>query len=174
MSIASILSHKRKVVGVQTTDKREIPTKRVIVCAGVFSSRFGVKVRPIKGEILTLKSPYTLTSMIRSPRLYLAPKPQNKIRLGATQIEKGYDLTLSILAIRTLLQEAWEVLPAIDEMELITSEVGLRPCTDNGLPIIEKADLEGLYHATGHGRAGFLLAPYTAKLIKEKVLCALH
>ena len=39
---------------------------------------------------------------------------------------------------------------------------GLRPATPDGLPVIGKAEIEGLVYATGHYRNGILLAPVTA------------
>jgi glycine oxidase len=46
---------------------------------------------------------------------------------------------------------------------------GLRPASPDHLPILGPADLEGLLIATGHFRSGIMLAPVTARLIREWV-----
>jgi glycine oxidase len=168
LSVTSILREGKRVVGVECSEGQIYRAEKVIVCAGAYSQHFGAAVRPEKGEILTLKSPYPLRHMIRSPRVYLTPKPKNILRIGATSHEAEYDLSMSASAVRKLLQEAWELLPAIDEMQLFSCEVGLRPLTSNNLPIIEERN--GLLFATGHGRSGILLAPYTAQEVCMKLI----
>ena len=46
---------------------------------------------------------------------------------------------------------------------------GLRPDSPDHLPILGPADVHGLLIATGHFRSGILLAPITAKLVREWV-----
>ena len=48
---------------------------------------------------------------------------------------------------------------------------GFRPCSPNGLPIIEKSiKIKNLIFATGHAMMGVSLAPATGKLVSELVL----
>ncbi|MCH9625553.1 MAG: Glycine oxidase [Chlamydiales bacterium] len=154
-----------------TIDPQKIQADHLIICAGVFSKQFGAPVFPMKGEIITLKSPITLKHMVRTPRLYITPFPDGTLRLGATNHEKGLNLSLQSGSLRTLLQEAFEALPLIDEMPLISCEVGLRPTTSSHLPLIEEKN--NTIFATGHGRSGFLWAPYTAQQIVRRMLCKL-
>lgn len=137
-----------------------------IVAGGVWSARFGAEVRPLKGQIATFESPFPLRYMIRSPRVYLTPNG-SAIRVGATSEEASFNTDTTGEALRNLLQDGWEVLPALDSMPVVSFEAGLRPTTDSHQPLIEQRG--GLFFATGHGRSGFLLAPYTAYKIKEMV-----
>ena len=63
---------------------------------------------------------------------------------------------------RTLLEDSFEILPAIDQMSLLSINVGLRPTTTSNFPLIGEGNRKGLFYATGHGRSGILLTPYTA------------
>ncbi|MCH9627002.1 MAG: Glycine oxidase [Chlamydiales bacterium] len=148
---------------------KSLPSGEVVVAAGVWSGDFGLPVRPLKGEIVTVKSDLSLTHMIRSPRVYLAPGPAQTIRLGATSAELGFDLDAKGESVRTLFQDSWEVMPALDQMSIVSIDVGLRPQTLDRLPRIGESEKRGVFYATGHGRGGFLLAPYTAYKLKEEI-----
>ena len=63
------------------------------------------------------------------------------------------------------------VAPALSEAELDGFQVGLRPASPDGLPVLgEDPDTPGLFFATGHFRNGILLAPETAELIAAAIL----
>ena len=59
-------------------------------------------------------------------------------------------------------------MPALGEYELAECAAGLRPMTPDNLPIVGQLD-DRVLVAAGHGRSGFLLAPWTA----EKILAEL-
>ena len=84
--------------------------------------------------------------------------------VGATQYEHGRDTAPAVTGVRELLDDACAVLPALGEYELAECAAGLRPMTPDGLPIVERLDERTLV-AAGHGRNGFLLAPWTAERI---------
>jgi glycine oxidase len=65
-----------------------------------------------------------------------------------------------------LLADAIEVYPGLREYSLTEVGVGFRPCSPDGLPIIERAD-DRTVIATGHGRNGIMLAPYTSDAVLE-------
>jgi len=129
------------------------------------------RIRPNKGQILTLFAPASLrpAHVIRSPRVYLVPKTNGSVRVGATSEEKGSS-EITAGAIRELLNAAVEIFPAVEEMSFQEAASAFRPLGLDRLPLIEEKGNTIL--ASGHGRAGILLAPYTAetivKLIGEK------
>lgn len=69
-----------------------------------------------------------------------------------------------VSGVRDLLDDACTVLPALGEYELAECEAGLRPMTPDNLPLVQRLDSRTLV-AAGHGRSGFLLAPWTAEQI---------
>lgn len=131
----------------------------------------GMNIRPIKGQLLNLKmqSHLLLKGTIRSPRIYLAPKQDGMVRVGATSEDQGFNEDMTAGATLELLKNAWEVIPAISEYKIEEINVGLRPMTANHMPYIGASYLKRIYHAIGHGRSGILLAPYTTYFIKKLI-----
>jgi glycine oxidase len=84
--------------------------------------------------------------------------------VGATQYEHGRDTAPAVSGVRELLDDACAVVPALGEYELAECAAGLRPMTPDNLPLVGRLDKRTLV-ATGHGRSGFLLAPWTAEAI---------
>ncbi len=160
--------------GIRLSNGQAIKGRPIIVCAGPWSqklARHKLAMRPIKGQILTLKMPpnYRVQRMIRTPRIYLVPKRDGTLRVGATSEDIGMNRDITAGPLWELLEYAKEIVPSIYEMPVDQIEVGFRPLSDNHLPIVEERS--GYYFATGHGRSGILLAPWTAYHMKEKIQC---
>jgi len=144
----------------------------VLMAAGAWSSEGGPavgtapEVRPVKGQLLELRvrpgGALPASRLIRSPRCYVVGRPDGRVVVGATTEERGFDTTITADAVFRLLEAAYEVLPDIGELELVSARAGLRPFTPDNKPVIGPGELEGLLWATGHGRNGVLLAPLTA------------
>jgi glycine oxidase len=90
--------------------------------------------------------------------------------VGATVEEKGYDTSLTAGGILTLLEAAWRVVPAVEELPIDEMWVGHRPGSRDDAPILGTGLIDGLIYATGHHRNGILLTPITADAIAELVL----
>ena len=149
-----------------------LPGQRVLA-AGVDSARLwpSVPVRPVKGEILRLRRrpgvlpppTRTIRAKVQGRSVYLVPRADGVV-VGATQYEHGRDLTATVTGVRELLDDACAVVPSLGEYELVEVAVGLRPCTPDNLPIVRRRD-ERTVIATGHGRNGFLLTPWTVQQV---------
>jgi glycine oxidase len=141
-----------------------IAAGRVVVCAGAWSGFAGVPVRPVKGQVVRLRGELPAGRMIRTEHVYVVPRRNGEVVLGATVEERGFDTTVTAGAVHELLREGYRVLPELAELELVDVCAGLRPGSpDNGPLIGERED--GLLVATGHYRNGILLAPVTAETI---------
>lgn len=147
----------------------------VVVACGAWTQQFHSnnsqtsKIYPQKGQLLNLKMSreLTLKSMIRSPHIYMAPKQDGIVRVGATNEDQGFNEEVTAGGVLELLQCATEVVPAISEYTIDHTAVGLRPMTSHQGPLIGATWRKGIYQAVGHGRSGILLAPYTAYFLKE-------
>lgn len=136
----------------------------------------GLQVRPVKGEVLRLRwrrgcmPPPTrvVRAKVHGRPVYLVPRADGVV-VGATQYEHGRDIAPSVTGVRDLLDDACAVMPALGEYELAESAAGLRPMSPDNLPIVGRLDDRTLV-ATGHGRSGFLLAPWTAERIAAELL----
>ncbi|MEE6178647.1 glycine oxidase ThiO [Mycobacterium sp. 050134] len=149
----------------------------VVIANGIDAPRLwpGLPVRPVKGEVLRLRwrkgcTPLpqrVIRARVHGRQVYLVPRADGVV-VGATQYEHGRDTAPVVSGVRDLLDDACAVLPALGEYELAECAAGLRPMTPDNLPIVQRLDGRTLV-AAGHGRSGFLLAPWTA----EQIVCQL-
>jgi glycine oxidase len=105
--------------------------------------------------------------LVRGSSVYLVPRADGEIVVGATQEELGSDTAVTAGGVWELLRDARLLVPGITELELAEAMAGLRPGTPDNAPVLGPAALPGLVLATGHFRGGVLLAPVTAEVIAE-------
>ena len=141
-----------------------IAAGRVVVCAGAWSGLAGVPVRPVKGQVVRLRGELPARRMLRTEHVYIVPRQNGEVVVGATVEERGFDTTVTAGAVHELLREAYRVLPEIAELELVDVSAGLRPASPDNGPLVGEWE-DGLLVATGHYRNGILLAPITAETI---------
>jgi glycine oxidase len=157
-------------------DVESVDADVVVIAAGAWSGRLHPAlaggVRPLKGEILRLRPrrgclpppERTVRAVVEGRPIYLVPRADGELVLGATQYEAGFDETVAARGVRELLEGAERVFPSIAEYELVEMAAGLRAASVDNLPFI--GDLgDGVLAATGHHRNGLLLAPVTADAI---------
>ena len=130
------------------------------------------EIRPVKGHIMRLgPTPArgsarfldrTVRGLVHGRSVYLVPRQDGTVVVGATVEERGLDTTVQAGAIHQLLSDARAIIPAIDELELLETAAGLRPATPDNTPCIGWTKLPGVAVASGHFRNGILLAPLTA------------
>ncbi|HTT93107.1 MAG TPA: FAD-dependent oxidoreductase [Solirubrobacterales bacterium] len=156
--------------------ERDVHADAVVLCNGAWSGQTPwlpaaarPPVRPVKGEVIELRpreeGPPVAARNVASERIYLVPRDDGRLVVGATQEERGFDTTVTAGGVLELLREAYRVLPDVAEMEMAGTIAGLRPGSPDNLPIVGRGAVEGLVLATGHFRNGILLAPITAEAI---------
>lgn len=163
------------IAGVRTGDGVEHRAGRVVLAAGAWS---GVAswlpeaarppVRPVKGQILTLRgSPGApvCERIVVPERIYMVPRGDGRLVIGATVEEMGFDTTITAGGVHELLREAYRALPDVAELELAETIAGVRPGSPDNAPLIGPGSIDGLVYATGHFRSGILLAPVTADAV---------
>jgi len=170
---------ERRVSGVRLSDGRTISTPTVVAAGGAESGRSEwlpeadrPPVRPVKGQVAELRgnpADPVCSRILASERVYLAPRTDGRLIVGATVEEMGYDTAVTAGGIHELLREAYRLLPDIAEMEFIEAIAGLRPGTPDNLPVVGPTSTPGLILATGHYRNGILLAPVTAAAVADLV-----
>ena len=70
---------------------------------------------------------------------------------------------------RAMLDHLDALYPGAAQLDRATGWTGLRPCTPDGRPIVERAQLPGLYLNCGHGGLGWTLAWGTAHRVADLV-----
>lgn len=165
------------VSGVRLDDGRIVACAAAVIAAGAWSSLVAgaeslPPVRPVKGQLIRLGSPGSAPILGRNVRgldVYLVPRADGRVVVGATVEERGYDLSITAGAVLELLRDAFELVPGIAELELTDAVAGLRPATADGGPVLGPAGPPGLVAATGHYRSGILLVPVTAEAVAAAV-----
>jgi glycine oxidase len=133
--------------------------------------------RPVKGQALLLRAPAgpaqaeLIRHVVRAPDVYLVPRADGFVLVGATVEETGFDRRPTAGAAMDLLRSAWLVVPGLYEFEWIESAVGLRPATRDHLPLVGPVEgAPGLFVSTGHYRNGILLAPASAAHLAQAMV----
>jgi glycine oxidase len=174
--VAEVEREGERVTGLRTVEGARVRAAQVVIAAGPWSPALdpegsGPPVRPVKGQLIELGArrgqAVPIERIVRTPRCYLVPRGDDRVVLGATVEEQGFDTAPTADGVYRLLEAAWEVVPEIGELELAEVRVGLRPGTPDNAPVLGPGALEGLVWATGHYRNGVLDAPVTARAVAE-------
>ena len=183
-TIKRIVIENGVATGVQTQDSFQ-DADVLILAAGCWSAQIeGLPdttippVRPVKGQMLALQmeAGITVKNVIRTVRaryptsVYLVPRTDGRLIVGATSEEMGFDTRLTAGGVFELLRGAWEAVPGVYELPLLETWSGLRPGSRDNAPILGKTPIENLIYATGHYRNGILLTPITAYEIAKLIL----
>jgi glycine oxidase len=180
--IGAIVHHEGRVDSVALAPDRhlEVKTQRgmyhssiFVNCCGAWSGEVAgaqVPTHPVKGQMLAVIPIHrTLRHTVRSVEVYLLPRSDGRVLIGATVEDAGFDKTVDADTIQRLHQAAANLVPAIGEARMIEAWAGLRPGSPDGLPILGPGSIPGTFIATGHFRNGILLAPVTAVLMRQLI-----
>jgi glycine oxidase len=167
---------RERAAGVVTREGVALGAGQVVLAAGSLSGRLaGVPddvlppVRPVKGQVLRLTVPEryapflsrTVRAVVRGSQVYLVPRENGELVVGATSEELGWDTTVTAGGVYELLRDAHELVPGITELPLTETRAGVRPGSPDNAPLLGPTGLDGLLLATGHYRNGVLLTPVT-------------
>jgi glycine oxidase len=155
-----------RVSGVVTSDGAT-DADAVVVAAGPWSSTMladlGViaPVTPLKGQIIRLDAPGPpLKIHLSWGSNYATTKSDGLVWIGTTQEEVGFDAGTTDVARDQIISSAVEMLPYLEDAELVRQTACLRPMTPDRQPIIDaEPGPDGLVILTGGGRKGIMLGP---------------
>ena len=170
-AVTAVLLADGRVAGV-STDKTSYSAPVVVNCAGAWAGHLPphrFPTRPVKGQMLSVVGVAAVRHVIRAPEVYLVPRSDGRIVIGATVEEAGYDKRTDASAIQRLHQAAIRMVPALGQARVLEAWAGLRPGTPDNLPLLGATATPGYFVAAGHFRDGILLAPVTAHLMAQVV-----
>lgn len=133
----------------------------VVDCRGL-GARPDLPVRGVRGEYIVVRPNSHLPSRpvrLMHPRypLYIVPRPDGCLYIGATQLESEHDGPVQVRAALELLSALYSLDPGFGDASIEYLGVGLRPAFTDNLPHIcvrpGSISLNGLF------RHGYLLAP---------------
>jgi len=176
-AVASIARNGDRVTGVVLASGEVIAAPIVVNATGSWAPQLapemaGLPVKPIKGTIVLLEVlDQPSRELLISSQGSLYPRADDKLLLGATMEDVGYDTRVKLDALQTLVRQGITLVPRLKEANLVTAWAGLRPYSHDNLPYLGPVpDLDGAFVASGHYRSGILLAPITGLLLKEVIL----
>ena len=151
--------------------------QKVIVAGGAWSSELlehyhlPRKVIGVKGEVILVEhNDLKLTETVfMTNGCYIVPKKPNRFLIGATSDFDNYSVGNTDDGIHWLLEKSSERIPALAHSKIIKQWSGVRPYTEQELPIMDRID-DGLFAITGHYRNGILLSPIIGRDIANWLL----
>jgi glycine oxidase len=143
--------------------EERLPARDCIVADGAWSGVHPLlgwlPLRPVKGQCLRLQGSPLLQRVVRTPDVYLVPRDNGELYLGATVEEEGFKEGMTAGGMLDLLYHGWQALPGIYELEVVATAFGYRPALRDNQPAIGRTDIQGLYLSVGQYRHGIMLAP---------------
>jgi glycine oxidase len=176
--VKSLLVERGRVEGVETSGGK-VSAPVVVVACGAWTSFITIadkgaptaSIEPVRGQMLCFEmNPRLARHVIYSPRGYLVPRLDGRLLAGSTTERAGFSKRVTVGGIKAITTHALEIAPEIENLPLVDSWAGLRPRAEDELPVLgARADVRGLFYATGHYRNGILLAPLTGELMAEQI-----
>jgi glycine oxidase len=168
-TVRRFLVRDGRCAGVET-DQGTVAAAQAVNAAGAwagFDPDFPVPVEPVHGQIVEVGSAApALATVVESRDVYVVPRGGSWL-LGSTAERIGFEKRVTAGTVGRLIAAAARLLPALENAAFRRAWSGLRPGTPDGLPVLGRGPLPGLYLATGHFRNGILLAPVTALAISD-------
>jgi glycine oxidase len=128
-------------------------------------------VEPVRGQLISFDvAPPLLRHVVASPRGYVVPRADGRLVAGSTSERAGFDKSVTAGGLRAVLDIALELAPALADQRVAETWAGLRPGTPDGLPLIGRGAVPGLWHACGLFRNGILLGPLVGELVAGLVM----
>lgn len=174
--VTAFLRKAERVVGVEVNGEAYYG-ETIVIAAGCWSGKiagllgYSLPIEPVRGQIvLTETMPLPLRHIIDGFGVYLVPRADGKILIGATVEFVGYDNRITLGGIREMIEAGTTLMPTLAEKSFVQAWSGLRPYT-KGVPFLGKLPgFDNVIVASGHYKNGILLSPITGKLICELIM----
>jgi glycine oxidase len=192
----SLLWEDGRVAGAVLDSGTKVMATETVVANGLGAARLNglpdglsLPLRPVYGDILRLRVPEhlqplvtaTVRGMVRGVPVYIVPREDGTVVIGATQREDGLSGSggsanpVSAGGVYQLLRDAQVLVPAVAELELLEATARARPGTPDNAPLLGRVEgaervegtegtVPGLIVASGFFRHGVLLTPAAAKI----------
>eukprot|EP00977_Amphora_coffeiformis_P009021 scaffold2043_cov166-Amphora_coffeaeformis.AAC.20 len=151
-----------------------VHTNTVLVANGSWMRNLlPVPIEPHKGQSLSLRMPKDRPPILRrvlfAQDSYIVPKADGRLVIGATVEAGSFDADVTPAGLLHILTFALELVPALKDLPIEETWVGLRPTTPDKGPILGETPWKNLLLAGGYWRNGVLLAPKTGLLLAKLI-----
>ena len=128
-------------------------------------------IPPIRGQVvLTEVVPQSISRIIEGGGVYIVPRSDGKVLIGATMESVGYDKRTSLSNTMELIQAGIRTVPTLASPPLLQTWAGLRPYAKGNPYLGRLPGYDNVMVATGHYKNGILLAPITGRLISQLII----
>jgi glycine oxidase len=172
----------KRIAGIWTDQGDLLTCNQLIIAAGAWSAQCGtwlditLPIRPVRGELIAFQQPsppvhhILFDEGVFDEDIYLAPKPNGSLVVGATKSDVGFDTSVSVEGTLHLCTIATQIIPALTYCPIQRMWAGLRPKTPDSRPLLGPIpSWENVVIASGHGGFGILLSAITGETISELV-----
>lgn len=158
------------------TTRGDLQPKQIVLAAGAWSpgilKNLGLRLplQAAKGYSISIIRPEAcpITPLYLSEANVAVTPLENSLRFGGTMELTGMDFEINFGRVDTIMRAARDYLGQVENLDVGKIKCGLRPCTPDGLPIIDRSPgYKNLIIATGHGMLGITQAPITGRLISQ-------
>jgi glycine/D-amino acid oxidase-like deaminating enzyme len=181
------------------TSNGDFSANHVVNAAGVWAPRIGemldlnIPIQPRKGHLIVasrqqnvgvrkvMEFGYLISKFGGKRRvdsltekygvaMVFEPTESQNFLIGSSREFVGFNTKVNHEVIQCIAKRAIRFYPKMADMMIIRSYTGLRPWTEDHLPIISRVDhLPNYYIAAGHEGDGISLAAVTGKLVEELI-----
>ena len=173
-----------KSFDIELSDGEMLKADTVIVAAGPYSAKLltplGIRlpVYPVKGYSLTI----LMEGWENKPRhligdmdLHVVANPLGGVvlRVAGTAEFTGFDKTVPAERVANLVKLVEDIFPefaGIMDRDSLNPWAGLRPMSSDGVPILGKTPVKGLYLNTGHGHLGWTTAAASGRVLSDTIM----
>ena len=175
--VGQLILQGQRAVGVETA-QGALYAETIVLTAGAWATQWHMSrptppIFPVKGQMMALQAlpgHHLRHTVYASGVGGIVPKAGGTIYVGATVEQAGFDKAVTAEGIATLLTALTKLTPALSKARVIRTWAGLRPGSEDGLPLIGPSQsVQGLWIAGGHFRDGILLGPLTGHIIAELI-----
>lgn len=152
--------------------------RKIVLAAGVWSTEIVKKlgimlpIQPAKGYSISVKRPVPCPSIplyLHEAKVAVTPF-KDVLRFAGMLRLVGMDLSINIRRVNSMIRTVADYISQIENVDIVDIRAGLRPCSPDGLPIIDHLPgYKNLIIGTGHCMLGITLAPITGKLLSQLV-----
>jgi len=179
--VTDLLTQHKQIVKIKTqsnnsdTNHTHYSAQKIVVASGAWSAsllekmNINIDVKPVRGQMILIKAkPGLISNIILHKDQYLIPRHDGRVLVGSTLENVGFDKSTTETARNLLWKTACKLVPALSPFPIEHHWAGLRPGTQQGIPIItQHPEIENLFINTGHFRNGVILGPASARLLTE-------
>ena len=167
----------QRVTSVRTPTET-IAAGQFVVCSGAWSQSVlaqagcSIRVEPVRGQIVLLEAlPLPTHRILEVGSRYIVPRADGRLLIGSTEEHVGFEKRNTAEAVAELIRFGSELIPSLKTARFDRCWSGLRPGSPNGLPYLGRIpNTDNLFVAAGHFRAGLMLSPITAILLRQLLL----